>query len=98
MNDYTLYNYFRSSTSTRVRAALNLKGLEYRYEPVQLRDGEQHSDAFLAINPQALVPSLRLDDHTVLSQSLAIIEYLDEVHPSRRYSRPMPWAAPGCAR
>ena len=77
-----LFNYFRSSSSYRVRIALNLKGLPYRYVPVHLnRDGgEQFRSGFKAINPQGLVPVL--SDHGVnISQSLAILEYLDEKYP-----------------
>ncbi len=76
-----LHNYFRSSTSTRLRAALNLKGLEYDYRSYALLKGEQRAPDYLAKNPAGLVPALELDDGTVLTQSLAIIEYLDEVHP-----------------
>jgi maleylacetoacetate isomerase/maleylpyruvate isomerase len=77
-----LYNYFRSSASFRVRIALNLKGLPYEYAVVHLtRDGgQQFAPAFRAINPDALIPVLDDDGHT-LTQSLAIIEYLEEVHP-----------------
>ncbi|MEO0997041.1 MAG: maleylacetoacetate isomerase [Pseudomonadota bacterium] len=82
MSDYTLYNYFRSSTSTRVRVALNLKGIDYRYVPVNLKDGAQHGD-YRAVNPEGLVPWLDLGDGHGLSQSLAILEYLDEVEPAR---------------
>lgn len=81
MTGLVLHNYFRSSTSTRLRAALNLKGLPYEYVAHHLRKGEHRAAAYLAINPQGLVPSLVLGDGTVLTQSLAIIEYLDEVHP-----------------
>ena len=76
-----LHSYFRSSTSTRLRAALNLKGIETRYQPWHLKTGEQRSQRYLALNPQGLVPALELDDGTVLTQSLAIMEYLDEVYP-----------------
>lgn len=76
-----LHNYFRSSTSTRVRAALNFKRISYDYVPYHLRKGEQRGDGYLAVNPQGLVPALELDDGTVLTQSLAIIEYLEEVLP-----------------
>ncbi|WP_043703479.1 maleylacetoacetate isomerase [Tepidimonas taiwanensis] len=79
-----LYNYFRSGTSFRVRIALNLKGLPYDYIPVHLAKGEQHGDAYRAISPDSLVPLLALEgepDHARLSQSMAIIEYLDETHP-----------------
>ncbi|MGZ9031778.1 MAG: maleylacetoacetate isomerase [Burkholderiaceae bacterium] len=77
-----LYNYFRSSASFRVRIALNLKGLPYDHAVVHLtRDGGQQFDAnFRAINPDALIPVLDDDGRTV-TQSLAIIEYLDETHP-----------------
>ena len=77
-----LYNYFRSSASFRVRIALALKGLDYDYVPVHLlkEGGQQFSAGFKAMNPAALVPVLD-DDGTVLTQSLAIIEYLDETRP-----------------
>ncbi len=76
-----LHNYFRSSTSTRLRVALNLKGLEYDYVSYALLKDETKTPDFLAKNPAGLVPVLELEDGTMLSQSLAIIEYLDEVHP-----------------
>jgi maleylpyruvate isomerase len=76
-----LHSYFRSSTSIRLRAALNLKGLAYDTVAWHLRKGEQRSAAYLAKNPQGLVPALELWDGTVLTQSLAIIEYLEEAHP-----------------
>jgi maleylacetoacetate isomerase len=78
-----LYTFFRSSASYRVRIALNLKGLPYEQTPIHLRrgGGEQLSAAYKAINPQALVPSLE-DNGRILTQSLAIIEYLDEKYPS----------------
>ena len=75
-----LYNYFRSSAAYRVRIALGLKGIEYDYLPVHLAKGEQQADAYRALNRQSLVPTL-VDGDTVVPQSLAIIEYLDEVHP-----------------
>lgn len=81
MSDYTLHNYFRSSTSIRVRVALNLKGLDYKYQAYALLPNEHKSKAYLRLNPQGLVPALEIKDTAVLSQSLAIIEYLDEVHP-----------------
>ncbi len=77
-----LHNFFRSSTSTRLRAALNLKGLDYEYVAYALRKGENRTAAYLGINPAGLVPALELDDGTVLTQSLAIIEWLDETHPN----------------
>ena len=76
-----LHNYFRSSTSTRVRAALNLKGIAFDYVPYHLRKGEQRGEAYLKVNPQGLVPALELADGTVLTQSIAIMEYLEEVEP-----------------
>ena len=76
-----LLNYFRSSTSFRVRIALKLKGIAYDYLPYHLRHGEQRSDAFLKLNPQGLVPALETDEGLVITQSLAIIDYLDEVYP-----------------
>ena len=76
-----LHGYFRSSASYRVRIALNLKGLTTEHLPHHLRKGEQCAPAFLAINPQGLVPALEAED-AVLTQSLAIIEWLDETHPN----------------
>jgi len=75
-----LHGYFRSSASYRVRIALNLKGLTADHLSHHLRKGEQHDPAYLAINPQGLVPTLD-DGGTILTQSLAIIEWLDEIHP-----------------
>jgi maleylpyruvate isomerase len=76
-----LHGYFRSSASYRVRIALNLKGLRAEHLAHHLRKGEQCAPAYLAINPQGLVPTLEDDAGTVLTQSLAIIEWLDETHP-----------------
>lgn len=77
-----LYDYYRSSSCYRVRIALNLKQIDYETLPVHLinHGGEQHQPVYLGINPQGLVPTLIENEHT-LTQSLAIIEYLDEVHP-----------------
>jgi maleylacetoacetate isomerase len=81
-----LYDYFRSSAAYRVRIALNLKGLAVEHRPVHLlRDGgEQKRPDYLAKNPQALVPVLELDDGTKLTQSLAIIEFLETLRPEPR--------------
>jgi maleylacetoacetate isomerase len=78
-----LYTFFRSSASYRVRIALNLKGLTYEQAPIHLRrgGGEQFSAAYKRINPQALVPALE-DNDRVFTQSLAIIEYLEEKYPN----------------
>ena len=75
-----LYNYFRSSASFRVRIALALKGLSYQYLPVHLVRGEQLKPPFSDLSPAALVPLLVDGDHQ-LTQSMAIIEYLDETYP-----------------
>lgn len=80
-----LYNYWRSSSSWRVRIALNVKGLAYEYLPVHLVKNEQHSDAYRALNPVGTVPVLEVSEGgqvTRLSQSLAIFEYLEERYPS----------------
>jgi maleylacetoacetate isomerase len=81
-----LYGYFRSSAAYRVRIALNLKGIAVEHVPVHLvKEGGQHRKAeYLLRNPQGLVPALELDDGTLLTQSLAIIEYLDKLVPSPR--------------
>jgi len=78
----TLYSYWRSSAAYRVRIGLNLKGLDYALVPVHLvRDGgQQHAPDYVALNPQQLVPALR-DGGRVLTQSLAILEYLEETRP-----------------
>jgi maleylpyruvate isomerase len=76
-----LHGYFRSSAAYRVRIALNLKGLAAEHLPHHLRKGEQSEPAYLALNPQGLVPTLEKSG-AVLTQSLAIIEWLDETHPN----------------
>ena len=76
-----LHNYFRSSTSFRVRIALGLKGLPYDYVAYHLRKGEQRDKVYLALNTQGLVPTLETEAGDRLAQSLAIVEYLEEVYP-----------------
>jgi maleylacetoacetate isomerase len=77
-----LYDYFRSSAAYRVRIALNLKGVTPDERTfVHLRMGNQRAQDYLALNPQGLVPALALDDGHVLTQSLAIVEYLEETYP-----------------
>jgi len=78
-----LYTFFRSSAAYRVRIALNLKALPYEMVSIHLTKdgGRQHAPEFRAINPQMRVPALQLSSGEVLTQSLAIIEYLDEIHP-----------------
>jgi maleylacetoacetate isomerase len=81
MTNLILHNYYRSSTSYRARIALEMKGLTYEYVPHHLRHGDHLEPAYRAVNPQALVPALILSDGTLLTQSLAIIEYLADVRP-----------------
>ncbi len=76
-----LHNFFRSGTSHRLRIALNLKGLDYEYIAVDLRKNAHQSEAFKALNPQGLVPAL-VDGDQVLTQSVAIIEWLEERYPT----------------
>jgi len=92
-----LYNYWRSSASYRVRIALALKGLSYEYVAVHLVKNEQLVEAFRSLSPGQLVPALALDDPAAapLTQSLAIIEYLEETHPEPPL---LPKDAPGRAR
>jgi maleylpyruvate isomerase len=77
-----LYGHALSSASYRVRIALGLKRLQFTSVLLDLRGGEQKLEGFLRINSQGFVPALALDDGTVLTQSAAIIEYLDEIHPA----------------
>lgn len=90
-----LHNYFRSSTSYRVRIALAMKGVDYDYVAHHLRHGEQRAAEYLAVNPQGLVPTLVWTDGTVLTQSLAIMEFLDETVPEPPL---LPADTRGCAR
>ncbi len=76
-----LYGYWRSTAAYRVRIALHLKGIPFESVAVNLRQGEQRSPQFLALNPQGLVPTL-VDGPAVISQSLSIVEYLEETHPA----------------
>ena len=76
------YEYWRSSAAYRVRIALKLKGIDYESRPIDLREGAQRSEDFLELNPQGLIPMLEIDGHR-LTQSLAIINYLDLRYPNR---------------
>lgn len=76
-----MYGFWRSLAACRVRIALNLKGIEFEEIAVNLMRGDQHADTYKAINPQAVVPALVVDDDPPLFQSLAILEYLDETFP-----------------
>lgn len=79
-----LYSYWRSTTSYRVRAVLNLKKVEYEIIPVDLLAGDQKSSEYTDLNPGAGVPTLVLDDGSVLTQSMVILEYIDTVWPEPR--------------
>lgn len=76
-----LYDYWRSSAAYRVRIALNMKGLDYEQVPIDLRAEGQQAEEYLAVNPQGLVPFFE-DGDLAISQSLAIIDYLEETHPT----------------
>jgi glutathione S-transferase len=91
-----LHGYFRSSATYRVRIALELKGLEWSAVPVHLLNGggDQHSTAYRALNPQGLVPTLELGD-TIIPQSIAIVESLDECFPIPRLLPRGPKRGPG---
>ena len=84
-----LFNYFRSSASYRVRIGLALKGLAYDYRPVHLQKNEQTAESYASVSASRLVPLLR-DGDEVLTQSLAILEYLDETHPEPPLLPPSP--------
>ena len=77
-----LHSYFRSSAAYRLRIALALKGLDYDYVAVNLLKSEQKEDRYRSLNPIGLVPALQLDSHEVLTQSVAILEWLEEQYPS----------------
>lgn len=78
-----LFSYFRSSAAFRVRLALNLKGIPHTITPISLMKGEEQAADYLALNPQGFVPALRLDNGQVLTQSQAIIEYLEDTYPDK---------------
>lgn len=80
----TLHHFAHSSASYRVRIILGLKGIEVRYRVVDMPGGEQRGAAYAALNPQKMLPCLELEDGTVIAQSLAIIQYLDTLHPEPR--------------
>jgi maleylacetoacetate isomerase/maleylpyruvate isomerase len=81
MSEMILHSAWRASAPYRVRIALNLKGLAYAYAPVDLAAGEQRQEAYRAVNRQSLVPALEVDGR-ILTQSLAIMEWLEETHPN----------------
>ena len=76
-----LYGFWRSLASCRVRIALRLKDIPFEEVPINLLKGDQHAEGYRAINPQAVVPSLVIDDDAPLFQSMAILEYLEEMYP-----------------
>lgn len=86
-----LHGYYRSSASYRVRIALNLKGLPVSHVSHHLRKGEQRAADYLPLNPQGLVPTLVADDGRALTQSLAIVEWLDETYPQPPLLPADPW-------
>src|SRR5215510_14894812 len=87
-----LYTYWRSLATFRVRIALNLKGISYQPVYVDLDAGDQRAPAFKTVNPQMVIPALVEDDGNVLFQSLAILEYLNEIHPEPPLLPPDPRA------
>ena len=88
MNEILLFDYWRSSASYRVRIALNLKGVAYRTVPTNLLDASHKSADYVARNPQGFVPMLHIDGHD-LTQSLAIIDYLDANYPEPKMVSPI---------
>ena len=76
-----LYSYFRSSAAYRLRIALNIKGLEYEYLPVDLLKAEQKSSDYMALNPQGLIPAMELPNGETLGQSVALLEWMEETYP-----------------
>lgn len=88
-----LYDYIRSSAAYRVRIACNLKGIKYEGIPINLLDGDQKSEEYVRLNPSGLVPCFVDDDGTTLSQSLAILRYLDQKYPEPRIFPDDPGAA-----
>jgi maleylpyruvate isomerase len=91
MTEMTLHGYFRSSAAWRVRIALGLKGITVRHVPRHLRKGEQAAPDHLALNPQGLVPTLEVPGLGPLTQSLAILEWLDETQPGPKLLPSDPW-------
>ncbi len=77
-----LFTYYRSSAAYRVRIALNFKGIQYDAVPINLLTGEHKEEKYQRISPQGLVPALRLDDRKIMTQSTAILEWLEESHPA----------------
>lgn len=91
MSEIVLYDFWRSSAAYRVRIALNLKGIEYRSIPTSLLDRQHKLPDYVEMNPQGFVPTLLIDGH-VLTQSLAIIDYLDAKYPEPKMVSPEPAA------
>lgn len=75
-----LYDYFRSSAAYRVRIGLNLKGVDYERRTISLIDGEQKGEAYRTLNPQGLIPALKVEGHPLMTQSLAILDWLDATY------------------
>ena len=93
-----IYTYWRSLATFRVRIALNLKGLKAEPIEVNLDSGHQQQSGYKNVNPQMVIPALVTDDGTVLYQSMAILEYLDEVYPEPPLLPADPQAGRGCGR